>query len=256
MQKYRISETDIPCNNLPSEFNGFKIAHLSDLHSHVQEGISADVNAFAPDIIVITGDILNHACYEFDRIYRLLSELAVIAPVYTVSGNHDLRNRLFGDFVRKIASFGINFIDDRFLALEKSGAKIGIFGIKDPNVFKSSELDRSLTASLGALPKFDGFKLLLLHRADLFPRIFGFDLVLSGHMHGGQICLPNGRGVLSPKSSIIGVKKPFFPDYTAGLYTKDNCTMYVSRGLSNPTLLPRIFNRTELALLTLKGRLS
>lgn len=252
MKKHKITSAELCFKNLPKEFDGFKIAHLSDLHSYIPIGIAADVKALSPDITVITGDIVSHSNTDFDGVYALLRNLCSLSPVYAVSGNHDARNPLFEEFKAEIQALGVNFIDDSSDFFQKDGAEIGIFGIKDPNVFKSEKLDAELSKSLSSLPEYDGFKLLLMHRADLFPRISGFDLILSGHMHGGQLCLPDGRGILSPKSSIIGVKKPFFPDYTAGLYKKDYIQMYVSRGLSNPTILPRIFNDTELVSLTLK----
>ncbi len=252
MKKHKITSTELYFENLPKELDGLKIAHLSDLHSYIPIGIAEDIKTLSPDITVITGDIVSHSNTDFDGIYELLKSLCTLSPIYAVSGNHDARNPLFEDFKAEIQTLGVNFIDDSFASFQKGGAEIGIFGIKDPNVFKSAKLDAELSASFSALPEYDGFKILLMHRADLFPRVSGFDLILSGHMHGGQICLPNGRGILSPKSSIIGIKKPFFPDYTAGLYTKDYTQMYVSRGLSNPTVLPRIFNDTELVSLTLK----
>lgn len=252
MKKYRLTNKIINSEKLPAEFDGFKIAHLSDLHSFVPYDLADDIKALSPDIIVITGDILSEANTEFDEIYRLLSTLCATAPVYAVSGNHDAKNPLFTEFKKQINALGVNFLDDAFLPLEKNGGEIGIFGINDPNVFKKKKLVSKLSKSMSQLPEYDGFKLLLMHRADLFPFVSGFDLILSGHMHGGQICLPNGRGILSPKSSIIAIKKPFFPDYTAGLYEKNGMQMYVSRGLSNPIILPRIFNDTELVLLTLK----
>lgn len=252
MKKYKLTKENIFSQKLPTQFDGFKIAHLSDLHSYVPDDLADDIKALSPDIIVLTGDILSHSNTHFCNIFALFNELCEIAPVYAVSGNHDARNPFFEDFKDSSNALGVKFIDDAFLPLKKGGGEIGIFGIKDPNVFKREKLESALSSSLSVLPEYDGFKLLLMHRADLFPFVSGFDLILSGHMHGGQICTPNGRGILSPKSSIIGIKKPFFPDYTAGLYEKDGMQMYVSRGLSNPTVLPRIFNDTELVLLTLK----
>ncbi len=252
MKKYVLTKENIYLRKLPTEFDGFKIAHLSDLHSYVPDDLADDITALSPDIIAVTGDILSHSNTSFCEIFALFNKLCTTAPVYAISGNHDARNPFFEDFKAEIQALGVNFIDDSFLPLEKNGGEIGIFGIKDPNVFKREKLEAELSKSLSALPEYDGFKLLLMHRADLFPFVSGFDIILSGHMHGGQICFPNGRGILSPKSSIIGIKKPFFPDYTAGLYEKNGMQMYVSRGLSNPTILPRIFNDTELVLLTLK----
>ncbi len=254
MKKFRVNQADLFFNNLPCEFDGFKIAHLSDLHSYLPNGIADDVRSIYPDIIVITGDLVDHGAEDFGDVFKLLSDLSQIAPLYIVSGNHDLRNPHFDTLRVGAEAHGAKYLADKFDRLKRESAEIGIFGISDPNVFKKEKLTAALAKSFGQVPEYGGFKLLLMHRADLFPFLPRdcFDLVLSGHMHGGQICLPNGRGILSPKSSIIGIKKPFFPDYTAGLYKKGNMSMFVSRGLSNPTSLPRIFNDTELVALTLR----
>lgn len=253
MKKHVVTRAELRFERLPDEFDGFRIAHLSDLHSFVPD-ILADAESLSPDIIVITGDLLHHGATEFGEVAELLSALSKIAPLFMVSGNHDLRNPHFDEFIADAKAFGTNFIDDGFMEFEKDGAKIGIFGVSDPNVFKREKLLSAFDSSLGSLPAYDGFRLLLMHRADLFPFLpkKSFDLILSGHMHGGQICLPNGRGILSPKSSIIGIKKPFFPDYTAGLYFERGMKMFVSRGLSNKTFIPRLFNSTELVALTLR----
>ena len=105
------------------------------------------------------------------------------------------------------------------------------------------------------LGKFDGYEILLFHRANLFELLdgYGFDLVLAGHMHGGQIRLPLIGGMVSPKTSILS-DKMLRPKYFAGAYSYSDMTMLVSRGLGNPMILPRIFNRPELLSITLKTK--
>ena len=92
----------------------------------------------------------------------------------------------------------------------------------------------------------DVFKILLAHRPKMFPLYseYGFDLVLSGHAHGGQVRLPFADGLIAPNQG-------FFPEYTSGEYKRGNCTMIVSRGLGNSIIPQRLFNHPEIVVLTL-----
>ena len=103
------------------------------------------------------------------------------------------------------------------------------------------------------LSKADAFSILLSHRADLYPDIkdTGVDLILSGHMHGGQIRLPWGNGVFSPTSSIPSGESLLFPKYFGGYYSYKDTHMIVNRGLGNPMIIPRLFNRPEITVITL-----
>ena len=82
----------------------------------------------------------------------------------------------------------------------------------------------------------------------------GFDLILAGHMHGGQIRLPNGRGVCTPKSSWPSGTPMLFPKYVAGHYRYKKTDMIINRGIGNPMIIPRLFNRPELTIITLKHK--
>lgn len=104
-------------------------------------------------------------------------------------------------------------------------------------------------------PEFDGFKCVLFHRANQFEHIrdFGFDLVLAGHMHGGQMRIPGVGGVISPKSSLGDPRsKMLFPTYCSGAFRHRNTMMIVNRGIGNPMLVPRLFNRPEIGIIVLR----
>ena len=113
-----------------------------------------------------------------------------------------------------------------------------------------------INESAKRLGAFEGYEILLFHRANFFEHLsgFGFDLVLSGHMHGGQLRLPGVGGMLSPKTSILSDKTLLRPKYFAGAYTYADMTMLVSRGLGNPMIVPRINNRPELISVTLHSK--
>ncbi len=241
-------------SNLPESFDGFKIAHISDLHSEVPTELFDVIKGLAPDMIAVTGDIIHDDMRSFDGVVELLEKLSKVAPVYIVSGNHDLWNSRFGVFLKKAEAAGVNFLDDNMALVEKNGESIALFGFSDPFGKSTDSIRKSLERSFSALVPFDGFKILLFHRANLFPRLTGkgFDLILAGHMHGGQIRVRGFGGLFPPKSSIIDSKTLIFPKYTEGVYKDGSSTMIVSRGIGNPMILPRLYNRPEVGIITLK----
>ena len=240
--------------NLPQEFDGFKIAHISDLHSEIVPGLAEEIAPHKPDIIVVTGDMIHDDERPFNAILTLFERLLAIAPIYMVSGNHDLWNTRFSEFVRTCCDMGVHFCDDKMFTIDRDNAQIAIFGIRDPFGKATETIKKSLRRSLDALPEYDGFRLLLFHRANQFERLreAGFDLILTGHMHGGQFRIPGIGGVMPPKSSLIDSKKLFFPTYSGGAYRWRDTLMLVNRGLGNPMIIPRLFNRPEIGIIKLR----
>ena len=240
--------------NLPKEFDGFRIAHISDLHSESTPGLAEEIAAYNPDIICITGDMIHDDNRSYEPVLALLERLLAIAPVYMVSGNHDLWNTKFSDFQKRSEDMGAVLCDDKMLPITREGAEIALFGIRDPFGKATDIIIKGIKRSLDALPEYDGFKLLLFHRANQFERIreAGFDLILTGHMHGGQMRIPGVGGVVAPKSSIGDTRRMLFPTYSSGAYRYRNSTMIVNRGLGNPMIIPRLFNRPEIGIITLK----
>ncbi|MBQ7794273.1 MAG: metallophosphoesterase [Clostridia bacterium] len=241
--------------NLPPELDGFKIAHISDLHSESIPGLGAEIAALAPDMIAVTGDMIHDDDRSYEPVMRLFERLVQIAPVYMISGNHDLWNTSFTDFVEYTDKLGVHFIDDTMCEIEHNGAKFGLFGMRDPFGKATDIIEKSLAKSFAKLPEYDGFRMLLFHRANQFTRLtgHGFDLILSGHMHGGQFRIPGVGGVMPPKSSLIDSKQIVFPRYTEGTYTDGSTTMIVNRGIGNPMFIPRLYNRPEIGIVTLKA---
>ncbi len=240
--------------NLPAEFDGFRIVHISDLHSESTPGLAAEVSNCKPDIIVITGDMLHDNDKSFVPIIQLLERLLAIAPVYMVSGNHDLWNTRFDEFVKLSTDAGVVFMDDSFTTLSHHGAEIGLFGIADPFGKATDVIVKNLNQSVEKLPEYDGFRMLLFHRANQFDRLkgLGFDLILAGHMHGGQFRVPGIGGLMPPKSSLADSKQIVFPTYCSGSFRYQNTTMIVNRGLGNPMIIPRLYNRPEIGVTVLR----
>lgn len=251
--RLEITRCVIRSSKLPDEFDNFVIAQISDFHADSVPGLIAEIEAEAPDIIVSTGDLV-HDDGSFAAGVRLCERLLKIAPVYAVNGNHDVWRTDYGEFESELSAAGVVTIHDRRVMLKRNGAEIGLCGIDDPFSLDGAKIVEKVKASLSKIPPYDGYDILLFHRANMLDMLksCGFDLIISGHMHGGQIRLPLLGGVAAPKSSWNSDRSAFFPKYFAGHYKYKSTDMIVSRGLGNPMLIPRLFNRPELMIITLK----
>ena len=245
----------ISSEKIPPEFDGFRIAQISDFHACSLPGVTTEIKTEKPDIIVMTGDLV-HDTGSYEPGIRLASRLMEIAPVYSVTGNHDLRRSDYKQFQHALDLTGTITLHDETETLRKNGAQISLSGIEDPFAESFSSLSINIIKSIEKIPPTNNYHIVLFHRANHmnFLKDKGFDLVLSGHMHGGQFRLPGGRGICSPKSS-WGTDTPmFFPKYFAGHYRSGDMDMIVNRGLGNTMLVPRLFNRPEITIIILKHK--
>ena len=252
--RIEITQYEPEFDNLPKEFDGFRIVHISDLHSDTAPGLRNEILSLEPDIIVITGDMIHDNDKSFLPTVRLIKQLGNIAPLYMVSGNHDLWNTRFDEFTRLCEESGAVLMDNKFKTITHNGGEIGLFGVADPFGKATETIVKNLNESFAELPEYDGFKLLLFHRANQFDRIKdkGFDLILAGHMHGGQFRIPGVGGLMPPKSSLADSKRIFFPTYCSGVFVHQSTTMIVNRGLGNPMIIPRLYNRPEIGITVLR----
>ncbi len=245
------------CNSkIPRELDNLKIAHLSDIHSRIPSKLIPTLSKQCPDIICITGD-LAHDNGAFEPLVELVGELSSLASLFIISGNHDIWRGDYEQFVRACRQKGAHWLRNESTAFEKNGKKIYISGIDDPFSTLRDKIEKSIEKNLTQLTPMDGFNMLLFHRANLLDTICGkgYDLILSGHMHGGQIRIPHLGGVVCPKSNLNDYKnRPFFPKYSGGQYTLGECTAIVSRGIGNTAPLPRLYNRPEICMITLKTK--
>ena len=249
---------------LPQRLDGLRVCHLSDFHSgrfaDYGSRIAAGVRDFRPELIVVTGDMADctmdcGASYFFSVIDRLSGYPTVLSP-----GNHELRigkQRMPERLLEACAKRSLPLLYNRSVELELRGETLKIYGylqgfrwVQGRRV-RHARLRQDIDAqaverALGPCPR-DRFSILLAHDPAPFPAYegWGAPLVLSGHIHGGMIRLPLLGGLLSPAHT-------FFPKYCAGVYQRGESTMYVSRGLGVGGL-PRINNRPEVALLTLRA---
>ena len=245
--------TQVELSGLPQEFDGLRIVHLSDNHGHEfgedNEELLAMVAEQEPDMIVLTGDIIDQES-QLTMIPALAKGLSAIAPTYYVTGNHEwsLGTGVVKTLKSLLEECGVTVLSNRYEVLERDGASIVLAGVDDLNGFADQKTPEELYAEIQA--EHPGlFTVLLAHRNDQFGTYAacGYDLVLSGHAHGGIIRLPFTDGLL-------GTQRNFFPTWTAGVYTLGDSTLFVSRGLGNNTVPIhgfRLFNRPDLAIVEL-----
>lgn len=236
---------------LPAGFDGCVIVQLSDLHGAVFGEDNADllreVRDIRPDYIFLTGDLLDrYRRTPHSYAAGLCRSLAEIAPTFFVTGNHEWALPDVRGLKRELAAAGATVLTNEYLTLERGGDSILLAGIDDPNGYADQKSPEELAQEIRAAEE-DPFWLLLAHRNNYFPDRYsrlGADLVISGHGHGGLIRLPFTDGLIS-------VERTLFPSYTAGFYTAGGASLFVSRGLGNSGPTFRLFNRPEIAVLTL-----
>ena len=238
------------------EQSSIKLILISDLHNTKhgtnQEKLINLVKEAQPDLILITGDITDEIS-SIKGTRMLLSGISGIAPIYYVTGNHEYMTKKIDTIREELASFGVNILSDTYVKLEINKNEIIIAGIEDPYKKKYETQDYNQREIMEAeFRELDGvhiYKILLAHRPELIElyKQYSFDLVLSGHAHGGQVIIPNAiNGLYAPHQG-------FFPKYAGGLYTHDDLTHIVSRGLSINFFLPRIFNSPELVVIVIEA---
>ena len=248
------THTHLEFNDLPAALHGYRIAHLSDLHGNLVPGLEGEVRAFQPDIIVCTGDMFDGVQGKENTI-EVLGNMLLIAPVYMVTGNHEMYMKDWPKYRQIIKNMGVHLLENEEIRIHANGQEFSLTGIKDPLQDIEEEPLQTAVEAMLELKDFqapnDAFSIVLYHRANLFDLFDGkgYDLVLSGHLHGGQWRFFN-RGVAGPGTF---KRVDLFPKYDAGLFRHGKTQMYVSRGLGDQIKFPRINNRPEVVLITLES---
>lgn len=243
----------VESSRLPKEFNGFSIVHLSDLHSKYfgsgQNRLLRRINQLAPDLVCITGDLIDKRRYHRNGIAPALTlcrELAQERPVILVSGNHEAAFPFYPELQRVLEDIGVTVLENQALRFYREGAVLYIGGLQDPAFIRENRTAfRQEVFRLCREAKGD-FTLLLCHRPELLEEYgaAGADLVLSGHAHGGQFRLPGAGPVWVPNQGL-------FPSLAQGVHRFGNTAMVVSRGLGNSLFPQRLLNWPEVVFITL-----
>ena len=247
----QVTRFDPVFSDLPAGFDGCRIVVLSDLHGasfgEGNAGLFAAVAETEPDYIFYLGDLQDKYRGPVAGYPASVADgLCAIAPTYYVTGNHEWAIGGVPALKEELSGHGVTVLSNQYVTLERNGDSIVLAGIDDPNGYADQKTPEELAAEIYAACG-DPFWLLLAHRNDHFAgqySLLGADLVLSGHGHGGIIRLPGTDGLLSTERTL-------FPSYTAGLYEENGSALFVTRGLGNSGPSFRLFNRPEVAVVTL-----
>lgn len=238
----QLVENTVTLRRLPRAFDGFKILQIADLHADLDpqliDIVIQKLKGLEYDICVNTGDFRNctRACY-----YQAMLEMRPLCeqiekPHYGVLGNHD--------FIEKIAeleSLGMHLLLNESTCLERDDEQLWLLGIDDANYYKTHDLPRALRHAPA-----DACKILLSHSPEAYDEAAqqNIDLMLSGHTHGGQICLPGGHAI------ITHCHVP--TELIAGPWQHDNLQGYTSRGTGGGSIPVRYNCPAEITLHTLR----
>ncbi|MDA3731357.1 metallophosphoesterase [Niameybacter massiliensis] len=254
----RIQEYEVDAENIE---NHIKIALITDLHScSYGEDESALIDLLdkeSPDLVMLAGDIFDDVISNDNTVF-FLENITKKYPCYYVTGNHEYWSgrSAFEEKMQILKNFGVIHLSAEMEILTINNETINICGVDDPDAAMIASRDRNYSTlsfeeqieKVKKLSDNANYTILLSHRPEYLDRYVteGFDLVLSGHAHGGQWRIPGlVNGVYAPNQG-------WFPKYAGGKYIVDNTTMIVSRGLAKEsTRIPRFYNRPEVVLIDL-----
>lgn len=249
-----------------------KVIFLSDLHEHLYGEHNKDlltaIRKEHPAAIFIGGDMLvakkgknsRKKRITFQNSAEFVNNLQKICPVYYANGNHEQRMKerteIYGEsylkFRKAIEGRNLIFLENKSIDLEIGGKQMRLSGLELPmetyEKFKRAEVPASdITKRLGECAR-GKYQILLAHNPEYAESYlkWGADLILCGHLHGGLICLPNGKSVITPQFHL-------FPKYAGEMTKAGKQSVIVSRGLGTHTIHVRLFNRAEMIVLHMKG---
>lgn len=232
---------------LGADLEGYRIVQISDLHNAKfgknNQKLVGRIRECEPDMIVLTGDLVDSNHTNVDRAVQFVDEIVKICPVYYVTGNHEywLEKSEYDELMDGLIGAGVVILDDQVVEISRGDAKFRLVGLDDKSL-----ADGTLEALLSDEKE---LTVVLVHEPQYLVRYasIGVDLVLSGHAHGGQFRLPFVGGIVAPDQG-------FLPEYTAGEYYMDGTEMIVSRGLGNSVIPARLFNYPEIVCVELVGK--
>jgi hypothetical protein len=224
-------ETRLRLKNLPAAFAGFTVLQLSDLHADLSREAMRRVTGLLAglpcDVCVLTGDYRGATHGSLAESMALTAELlgGISAPKYGILGNHDSLL-----MVPELEAMGVHMLLNEAVVIGRGGQQIHLAGVDDPHFYRAENLEKAAT---GIPP--DAFSILLAHSPEIYRQAThaGFDLMLCGHTHGGQVCLPGGRAItfFAAMPRRLG----------AGHWQHHDMTGYTSRG-AGTSLVPVRFN--------------
>jgi len=235
-----------------------RLALLSDLHSFnhghcgkPQEKLTRYIDAAKPDLIMMAGDIADHIIPHANT--KILLRKLQNYPMFYVTGNHEYRSGEIREIKRFFRELGANVLEGEARKVSVGDNKINVCGVDDA-IIGMKRLKEQLRQCYRQTDK-RLFTILLTHRPEkiaLYNKL-KFDLILTGHCHGGQVRIPRIT------NGIYAINQGFNPKYVGGFYNigeRGSRNMVVSRGLSKSTRgVPRVFNRPELVFIDVCGEM-
>lgn len=250
-----VNNVKISSSRIPAAFSEFRIAQVSDLHNAEfgkgNKELLELLSESKPDIIVITGDLVDAKHTDIGVALDFAKEAVNIAPVYYVTGNHEASLLQYRELKTGLETIGVVVLEDEAIQLRRDKEAVTLIGLSDPNSTLKDDIfgetPAMVNTKLNSLADDESsYTILLSHRPELFESYAhcNIDLVLSGHAHGGQFRLPFIGGLIAPDQGI-------FPKYDAGLFTNGSTNMIVSRGLGNSIIPIRFNNPPEIIVIEL-----
>jgi predicted MPP superfamily phosphohydrolase len=241
-----VSRVTVPINKLPAALQGFQLVQISDIHigptirGDYLRRIVLAVNRLQPDMVAITGDLVDGSVRELGPHVAPLAELVSRHGSYFVTGNHEYYSGAHS-WIAELRRLGVTVLLNDHVVLSHDGALAVIAGVTDYSAahFDASHQSNPFAAIAGAPPS-AGVKILLAHQPRSAPAAAdaGFDLQLSGHTHGGQFM---------PWNFFVKMQQPF----VAGLHRLRQLWVYTSRGTGYWGPPKRFGAPSEITLVTL-----
>jgi predicted MPP superfamily phosphohydrolase len=245
---FRVREVDVPLEGLPRDLEGLRILHLSDIHlsaflsERELEGVIDASNELRAHVAVMTGDMISGHSDPLDACIRQLARLKTDAGLYACMGNHERYIRAESYTAHRAAQQGIAFLRRDSRQLRFGDAILNIAG----SDFESHRNHERYLTGMEHFVRPGAVNVLLQHSPDVFPAAAskGYNLLLAGHTHGGQVTAEILDQSINPAR--------FFTPYVYGLYRIGGTAAYVTRGIGTIGIPARIGAPPEISLLRLR----
>jgi len=240
----QVNRFEIALDGLPAAFDGYTILHMSDLHADgpldLHASIERVLDGVEVDLCALTGDYRYRLAGEYEDatayMAKIVKHIGARDGIYGILGNHDL-----GTMVAPLEAIGIRILLNDHVMLRRGEDEVQLIGLDDVHAYQPVE---DAAAAMAGMP--DGFRILLQHSPELLDEAeaANVSLYLTGHTHGGQICLPGGIPIMT------NTRTP--RRYASGLWRHGRMTGYTTLGVGVSVMPLRFFSKGEVAIITLR----